>query len=61
MFREQCQAPGFVEARLGPFHLGDGGLVGVEVGFSFDGWDVTELAMEASLVEPIEVLCDGDL
>jgi hypothetical protein len=30
-------------------------------GFELGGWDVAELAVEASLVEPVDVLGDGDL
>jgi hypothetical protein len=30
-------------------------------GFELRGWDVAELAVEAALVEPVDVLGDGDL
>lgn len=30
----------------------------VEVGFGFDGWNVSDLAVESSVVEPVDVFGD---
>ncbi|XUK63803.1 hypothetical protein ABMA10_17715 [Plantibacter sp. RU18] len=56
-----CQAPGLVEARLDPFHHGDGGQLRVEVVLGFDGWDVSDLAVESAVVVPVDVFRDRDL
>lgn len=59
--RPVCQAPGFVDGGLAGFQGGCwGGSGGVER--LVLGWrDVSEFAVEAALVEPVDVLGDGDL
>ncbi len=55
-----CQSPGLVEGLLDPFHRFDGGQIGVEIGFCFHGWNISDLPVQASMVVPIDVFSDGD-
>jgi hypothetical protein len=56
-----CQAPGLVEARFS--RSGERRRVGdlVVVGLVLDRWDQAQFAVQSSVVEPVDVLGDGDL
>src|SRR5439155_26583523 len=56
----ECQVPGSMEAPLSRLGLLPGGLRVVQ-GFVFGGWDEPELAVEPSVVVPVDVLGDGQL
>ena len=59
--KHRLSSPGFCGGSVRPVSSVRWRAVGVENDFRFDGWDMSELAVESSLVEPIEVFSDGDL
>src|SRR4051794_41138149 len=56
-----CQVPALVETGFSPADGLPGGLVGLVQGLVLHGWDEPELAVEAAVVVPVDVLGDGDL
>jgi hypothetical protein len=56
-----CPAPGSVEARFCRGVLGGAGDRTVVVVLELDRWDVAAGAVEASVVEPVDVLQRGQL
>ena len=58
----RCQALGLLETRVDPFADGDGSRVGGVVRrFDLDGWNVADLAVQAPVVEPVDVFGDREL
>jgi hypothetical protein len=56
-----CQAPGSMEAELSPADALPVGPVGVVERLVLRGWDEPELAVQAPVVVPVDVLGHGDL